>query len=391
MPELSRPLGDAREDGFDLAADLDRLRTEAPISRTELPTGGSAWLVTGYAEVRAILGDPVRFSSAGTRRPETGSPCDLPGSFHTYDPPEHTRLRGLVTPEFTLARIRRLAPRVEAIVTGHMDAMELAGAPADLIPMFALPIPSLVICELLGVPETDRADFQRRSRTRVDLRKTAEERREAKIESRVYLADLVARLRRDPGQDLLGMLIREHGNEVSDVELIGIADLLLAAGHETTSNVLGLGTLLLLRNSDQFALLRDHPEVGDRAIEELLRYQPVTESAIARTATEDVTIAGRTIMAGDEVVCSLQAANRDTVLGEHLDRLDLTRKACPHVAFGHGIHHCLGAPLARMQMRIAFPALLRRFPNLRLAVPFEELRFREHSLVYGLHALPVTW
>jgi cytochrome P450 len=396
-----------RRNQFDPDPALARLRARAPVTRIEnpllpLPESASAWLVTGYEEIRQVLGDSEGFSNAvpgmpprlpagnGTNPAPAAAPPAAPPLLGT-DPPEHTRLRRMLTGEFTVKRMRRLQPRIEAIVAAHLDAMERSGPPADLVQSFALPVPSLVICELLGVPYADRAEFQRRSRLRLDMANPLGERMAAAAESQGYMAELCARQRSEPGEDLLGMLVREHGGELTDSELAGIGDLLLLAGHETTASMLGLGTALLLQNPGQLAVLRDQPGAVDAAVEELLRYLTIVHSGMPRTARTDVVIGSQLIRAGDRVICSLPAANRDGALGPDMDRLDLTREPTSHVAFGHGIHHCLGAPLARMEMRTAFPALLRRFPALRLAVPLEEVPFRAFSVVYGVQSLPVAW
>jgi cytochrome P450 len=313
------------------------------------------------------------------------------GNLLGFDPPEHTRLRRMLTPEFTVRRMRRLEPRIIEIVEEHLDAMEKAGPAADLVADFALPIPSLVICELLGVPFADRAAFQARTSRLLDLTLPLDERLEVGRESRAYRADLVAGAQAEPGDDMLGMLVREHGADLSTDELIGIAGLLLVAGHETTSNMLGLGTLALLRHPEQLALVRNDPAAVGPAVEELLRWLGIVHSGIPRTTTEDVEVGGVAIPADSLVILALAAANRDPRFLPDGDRLDVTRDAAGHVAFGHGLHHCLGAPLARMEMRTAFPALLRRFPDLALAVPYEEVSFRAFHFVYGLLALPVTW
>jgi cytochrome P450 len=301
----------------------------------------------------------------------------------------------MLTPEFTVRRMRRLEPRIVEIVDDHLDAMEQAGSPADLVRDFALPIPSLVICELLGVPYADRASFQARASGLLDLSLPVEERLELGRESRAYMADLVARAQAEPGDDMLGMLVRERGagseGGLSTDELIGIAGLLLIAGHETTSNMLGLGTLALLRHPEQLAVVRDDPAAVGPAVEELLRWLGIVHSGVPRTTTQDVELGGVAIPADSMVILSLTSANRDPRFLVDGDRLDVTRDAAGHVAFGHGVHHCLGAPLARMEMRIAFPALLRRFPGLALAVPFEDVGFRAFHFIYGLHALPVRW
>ncbi|WP_378788556.1 cytochrome P450 [Nonomuraea fastidiosa] len=306
-----------------------------------------------------------------------------------FDPPEHTRLRRMLTPEFTMRRMRRLEPRVRDIVTAHLDAMEAAGPPADLVTSFALPIPSLVICELLGVPYEDRADFQRRSGTMLDLSQPVERRAAAQLESRAYMSELVGRALKDPGDDLLGMLVREHGDDLSADELVGIGSLLLLAGHETTSNMLGLGTLALLRHPDQLGLLRKEPERWGAAVEELLRWLSIVHSGTIKVTTTEVEVSGVRIPEGELVVCALPAANRDPAFVPDPERLDISRGEMGHVAFGHGVHHCLGAPLARMEMTIAFPALFERFPGLREEGPPAE--FRSFNVVYGLTSLPVAW
>jgi cytochrome P450 len=284
--------------------------------------------------------------------------------------------------------MRRLVPRVEEIVAQHLDAMEQAGPPAELVGDFALPVPSMVICELLGVPYEDRAGFTARSSRQLDSTIDVHERIQLADAARAYMADLVARHRADPGDDLLGMLIREHSDEVTDDELIGIGNLLLIAGHETTSNMLSLGTLALLEHPEQLARVRDDPASVDPAVEELLRWLGVVHGGFPRAATQDTTIGGHPVATGELVVSSLAAANRDPAVVEHGDDLDITRPPAPHLAFGHGIHHCLGAPLARIEMRVAFPALLQRFPSLRLA---GEPDFRHRTLIYGLHRLPLAW
>jgi cytochrome P450 len=254
---------------------------------------------------------------------------------------------------------------------------------------FALPVPSLVICELLGVPYADRAAFQSRTSRQLDLSRPIEERFRIGQESRAYMAELVAGAQADPGEDMLGMLVREHGDELSTDELIGIASLLLIAGHETTANMLGLGTLALLRHPDQLAIVRDEPERVDSAVEELLRWLSIVHTGTAKVATIDTEIAGQRIAAGELVLCALPTANRDPEMRSDPDRFDVMRGGVGHVAFGHGIHHCLGAPLARMEMRTAFPALLRRFPGLR-EVP-GGAQFRSFHVIYGLTSLEVTW
>lgn len=386
-----------RRDGFGPAPELSALRAEG-VSRISTPFGIDAWMVTRHADIRAVLSDAERFPIAltglaqlpGARMMSEEELARLrAGNLLQMNPPDHTRIRRMLAPEFTLRRMRRLEPRVARIVAEHLDAMEAAGPPADLLRDFALPIPSLVICELLGVPYEDREGFQRRTSRLLDLTLPPDESMEARRESREYMAALVRRERADPGEELIGSLIREHGDELTDDELTGIGDLLLIAGHETTSNMLALGTLALLRHPDQLDLLRKEPHRIEAAVEELLRWLSIVHSGTFKRTTTEVEVAGQRIGPGELVVCALPAGNRDPGLVEDPDRLDLARGEPGHLAFGHGVHHCLGAPLARMEMRIAFPALLERFPTLQEAEPAPG--FRPMHIVYGLTNLHVTW
>ncbi len=358
------------------------------------------YLVTRHDDVKTVLADHERFSNS---RPPgfvlPGAPEMTPeeeasaraGNLLGLDPPEHQRLRRMLTPEFTIRRMKRLEPRIVEIVAAQLDAMAAAGPPADVVADFALPIPSLVICELLGVPYADREGFQQRSARQLDLSRPITERIALQREGRDYMRTLVGQARRDPGEDILGMLIREHGSELTDDELVGIAGLLLLAGHETTSNMLGLGVLALLRHPDQLAAVRDDDAAVGPAVEELLRWLSIVQNAIPRITTTDVDLAGVRIPAGQLVFASLPAGNRDPDFITDPDVLDIRRGAPGHLAFGHGVHHCLGAPLARMEMRIAFPALLRRFPDLALAERFEDVQFRSFHFIYGLRSLTVRW
>ncbi|WP_328617106.1 cytochrome P450 [Amycolatopsis sp. NBC_00355] len=389
-----------RRHRFDPIEELAEVREGDGLTRVMTPFGTSAYLVTRYDDVREVLADSTRFSNAATRQVRPPGVSDVSdeeleelraGQMLAFDPPDHTRLRKMLTSEFTVKRMRRLEPRIVEIVDAALDDLEHVGKPGDLVSTFALPVPSLVICELLGVPYSDRAEFQHRTGRSLDASLPVEQRMKVQRESREYMAGLVAQAQAEPGDDMLGMLVRKHGDDLSTAELIGIASLLLVAGHETTSNMLGLGTLALLRHPDQLAIMRDDPAAVEPAVEELLRWLSIVHSGVPRTTTAEVKIAGHTIPAGEQLVLALPAANRDPALAEHPERLDITREAARHVAFGHGVHHCLGAPLARMEMKVAFPALLRRFPDLALAVPYEEIEFRAFHVVYGLHALPVTW
>ncbi|KOX13822.1 cytochrome P450 [Saccharothrix sp. NRRL B-16348] len=386
-----------RRVGFDPHPELTGIRDRDGVRRVDSPVlGGSMWLVTRIEDVRLVYSDPKRFRiSAHHLVPGAPALSDeevaavRPGNLLAFDPPEHTRLRRVLAPEFTARRMRRLEPRIHDIVRDHLDAIERKGPPADLVADFALPVPALVICELLGVPFADREAFQDRYSRFFDVTLSFEERLAIQYESKAYLAELVARARVEPGDDLLGMLVRDETADLDDRELVGIADLLLLAGHETTANMLGLGVLALLSHPDQLRLLRDEPERADAVVEELLRWLTVVHTGVPRVTTTEVELGGQTLGPGELVVCSLPAANRDPGLVPDPDRFDVTRDAGSHVAFGHGVHHCLGAPLARMEMRIAFPALARRFPALRTTD--EDARYRTEQVVYGVGSLPVTW
>lgn len=390
---------DLRRTGFGPAPDAEAVRDGAGIARVPTPFGPPAWLLTRQADVRRMLGDADTFANGWTpedlagdvRRDPRQLSGDRRGNLLSLDPPEHTRLRRMLAGEFTVKRMRRLEPRIVEIVDEHLDALERAGAPADLVAQYALPIPSLVICDLLGVPPGDQEEFQARTSAQLDTGLSEERRAALAAEALAYMQDLVARARRDPGEDLIGMLLREHSDDLTNDELVGIANLLLVAGHETTANMLGLGTLALLRHPEQLARVRDDDEAVAPAVEELMRWLSIVSSGSPRLALRDVEIEGETIRRGDLVVFNLPTANRDPAVVEHPERFDITRDGPPHVAFGHGVHHCLGAPLARLEMRIAFPALLRRFPTLHLAIGEDEVAFATQHAIHGLERLPVAW
>lgn len=380
-----------RREGLDPVPAMAGLRAEAPISKLDLPFGMNAWLVTGYDEAKAVLGKATGFSSDfGNLVGNAGVTADQnPGGLGFADPPVHTRLRKLLTPEFTMRRLSRLTPRIDEIVTEQLDAMAKTDGPVDLWQAFALPIPSLTICELLGVSYEDREDFQRLSTARFDLFGGAGASLGAMSESLTYLLDIVKKQREEPGDGLLGMLIKEHGDEIDDRELAGLADGVLTGGLETTASMLALGALVLLRDEKAFDAVRGDEQSVHRFVEELLRYLTVVQMGFPRFAKEDMEIAGVRISEGDIVLVSLSAADRDPKLGPDMEKFDATREPTSHLAFSYGIHRCIGAELARMELRTAYPALVRRFPNLRLAVPAEELSFRKVSIVYGLDELPV--
>jgi cytochrome P450 len=371
-------------------------QTEARIRKVTTLAGDPAWIVTGYDDVKALLADqrfgrshphPERASRVSSSM-ILGGPM---GDDAAVEDAERIRMRRLVGPAFSARRMAQLRPRVAAIVDELLDAMLSRTPPVDLHEAVSFPLPALVICELLGVPYADRAEFQERASRQLDVSRSLEERGQVAMESRAYMGELVDRATTAPGEDMLGMLVREHGHELTDDELRGIASLLLLAGHETTSNMLGLGTLALLRHPEQLAAVRDDADAVGPAVEELLRWLSIVHSAIPRITTADVEIAGVPIPAGQLVFVSLPSGNRDPGFIDSPEMFDIRRGAPGHLAFGHGVHHCLGAPLARMEMRIAFPALLRRFPNLALAEDFSDVQFRSFHFIYGLRSLEVTW
>jgi cytochrome P450 len=378
-----------KRDGLDPVPELGEVRSTEPVSKIDIPFGVNVWLVTGHAEAKTVLANAKGYSNdfANLVGEHGASESHSPGGLGFADPPEHTRLRKLLTPEFTMRRLSRLTPGIKAIIEQRLDAMAAAEGPVDLVEEFALPIPSLVICELLGVPYEDRGDFQRLSMARFDLFGGATASLGAISESLQYLLGVVKKQRDNPGDGLLGMIIKEHGDQVEDIELAGLADGVLTGGFETTASMLALGALVLLQDNDSFKLIHDDDAAVHDFVEELLRYLTVVQVAFPRFAREDLTVAGKQITKGDVVVVSLSGADRDPTLGPDLERVDPTRPATQHLAFGYGVHRCIGAELARMELRAAYPALVRRFPSMRLAD--EDLNFRKVSIVYGLDRLPV--
>ncbi|WP_227984426.1 cytochrome P450 [Nocardia spumae] len=384
---------------FDPPREISRLRAARPVSPLVFPDGHQGWLVTGYEATRRLLAD-TRFSSRldldvvhvpyeTPGMPAATEPSSqIPGLFIAMDPPDHTRLRRKLIGAFTVRRMKSLEEHIIEITERQLDAMAKLTPPVDLVAEFALPLPSLVICELLGVPYADRDEFQANSATFMLKDQELEEKMAAYGAMTGYLAELVTRKRADPGEDILSDLARD--DDLGIDELTGIAFLLLLAGHETTANMLGLGTFALLEHPEQLAALREDPDLVPDAVEELLRYLSVAD-IFYRYATEDIELGGETIGKGSTVVVSLLAANRDPERFDDPDTLDLHRTARGLVSFGHGVHQCLGQQLARIEMRAGFAGLVRRFPTLRLAVPADEVRLRTDMNIYGVHALPVTW
>ncbi|MFD9070243.1 cytochrome P450 family protein [Streptomyces lasiicapitis] len=384
------------------------LREHAPVHRTTLPSGVEAWLVTRYADARQALADqrlsknPAHHDEPAHAKGKTGIPGERKAELMTHllniDPPDHTRLRRLVSKAFTPRRVAEFAPRVQELTDQLIDGFKDKGE-ADLIHEFAFPLPIYAICDLLGVPREDQDDF--RDWAGMMIRHGGGPRggvaRSVK-KMRGYLAELIHRKREDPGEDLISGLIRasDHGEHLTENEAAAMAFILLFAGFETTVNLIGNGTYALLTHPEQRAQLQQSLAAGDTGLletglEELLRYDGPVELATWRFATEPLRIGGQDIAAGDPVLVVLAAADRDPERFERPDLLDLTRRDNQHLGYGHGVHYCLGAPLARLEGQTALATLLRRLPDLQLAVDPEELRWRGGLIMRGLRTLPVTF
>lgn len=392
-----------RERPFDPPAAVMALHRGAEMRRMRYhPSGQEGWLVTSHRLARKVLADnrfsarlgapassPVPMAGLEAYAAFEGDFPTTPGMFIEMDPPDHTRLRRKLTGVFTVKRMKQLEPRIEQFVEERLDALAAGPRPADLVREFALPVPSLMICELLGVPYEQRDRFEADAATifTIDSGEGAKEAAFARLY--VFMGELVAAKRAAPTDDLLSDLAADA--ELADEEVAGMAMLLLVAGHETTAKMIGLGTMALLANRDQWELLRERPELMSGGVEELLRYLSIIHTGILRQVKADFEFEGHQIKAGEYVTVSVQTANRDEAHFIAPEALDVTGDAKGHLTFGHGVHQCLGQQLARIEMRIAFSRLIARFPGLRLAVPVEEVPLRTDQNFYGVAALPVTW
>jgi len=370
-------------------------RREGPVRPARMANGMVVWLVTRYDEARRALSDPRLSKVRGGLTTLTGDiERALSSHMLAVDPPDHTRLRRLVSAAFTARRIEALRPRIAEITDELLDQIAARDPvePFDLIDAFAFPLPIQVICELLGIPADDRDDFRNWSNIIVGGVAYQSEFPGAAVAMVAYIRDLLAARRTGPGDDLLSGLIevRDSEDRLTEDELISMVFLLLIAGHETTVNLIGNGAALLLARRERWASLRADLSLLPTAIEEFLRYEAPVETATFRVTTEPVTIGDQLVPAGAQVVIGLLSANRDETRFPDPDTLRLDRDQNPHLAFGHGIHYCIGAPLARLEAQIAFTGLLTRFPSLRLAVPESELTWRPGLLLRGLFTLPVT-
>jgi cytochrome P450 len=371
------------------------LREEGPARQVVMPNGVPGWLVTSYDDARSLLGDP-RISkdnsrAAGLFPPGLAGPHALPlsASMLNSDPPDHTRLRKLVTRAFTSQTIAGLRPRIEQVAGELLDAMP-AGATVDLLSAYALPLPIAIISDMLGVPVADRDDFRDWTLAFVTVT-SPEPLAEASRQLTAFLAAIVEDKRAHPGDDMLSRLVQvsDGSDRLSADELLSMAFLLLVAGFETTVNLIANGVLSLLRHPGQLALLQSDPTLLPGAVEEFLRYEGPVNVATVRFTTEPLRVGGADIPAGQFVMISPLAANRDERRFADPDHLDIARPPSGHIAFGHGIHHCLGAPLARLEGQVAIGRLLSRFPDLALAAEPGELRWRSSTLMHGLRTLPV--
>jgi cytochrome P450 len=407
MTELAEPA--TRDEPFPLLRTCpfapppayEKLREAGPVHRVTLQSGQEAWALTRLEDVRQMLTDPRfssdRFNPGFPILTKEGRQARRPGftpSLINMDPPEHGAARREVVGEFTVKRMKALQPRIQQIVDEHIDAILAGPKPADLVSALALPVPSLVICEQLGVPYAEHDFFQVRSSTLLNREVDQDVRLKAVDELMDYLDRLVATKEAEPTDDLLGRQIlkqREERGEADHDSLVSLAFLLLLAGHETTANMISLGTVALLENPDQLEIIKNDPGKTLDAVEELLRYFTIAEFVTARVATEDVEIGGQLIRGGEGVLGLSYSGNRDEAAFENPDELDLERGARHHVAFGFGPHQCLGQNLARMELQIVFDTLFRRIPELKLAAPVDQLPFKHDSSVFGLYCLPVTW
>jgi cytochrome P450 len=390
------PMG--RGDPLDAPAEFSRLRADGPVSPVRLWNGTQAWLVTRYEEARTVLADR-RFSSDVTR---PGFPTYYDGqqvvinnapSFIRTDPPEHSRLRRMLTREFMLKQAELLRPAVRELVDTLIDEIRRGTGPVDLVQALALPVPSLTVCRLLGIPYADHEIFQRLTNVTLSRDSGPAQIESATAELLAWLDELVAGKERDPGDDLLGRLVVEQvrpGN-LSHDDLVSMTRLLVVAGHETTANMLGLTLLSYMREPSAFTGVdQDFPRLK-RAVEELLRYHSIIQIGLARVTTEEVEVGGQRIGPGEGVIVSLLSANRDEAAFARPDSYEPGREGPKHIAFGFGVHQCIGQALARIEVQEVLSGVVRRLPRLRLAVPFEQLPFRGEMTVHGVHALPAVW
>jgi cytochrome P450 len=371
-----------------------------PLSRVRIWDGSTPWLITGHEVARELFAD-ARVSVDDRR---SGFPHwnemmvstvnKRPRSVFTSDAEEHTRFRRMLSKPFTFKRVEGLRPKIQQITDEHIDAILAGPQPADIVTALALPVPTLVISEMLGVPYQDHAFFQHHANVGLDRYAKAEDTMTKGMSLAKYLCDLVEAKMADPAEDAVSDLAeRVTAGEIDVKEAAQLGTGLLIAGHETTANMIGIGVLALLENPEQAMMLAatDDPRVIANAVEELMRYLSIIQNGQRRVATDDIEIAGETIRGGEGIIIDLAPANWDTAAYPEPDRLDLTRDAGQQLGFGYGRHQCVGQQLARAELQIVFHTLVRRIPSLRLAIPFDEIPFKHDRLAYGVYELPAAW
>jgi cytochrome P450 len=350
--------------------------------------------VSRYRDIRAALVDPRLSADTISSSIKPSSADGVPVIFARIDDPEHHRLRRMMTSQFTYRRTETMRPQIQDMVDGYLDTMIENGPPADIVRDFALPVPSLVIALLLGVPPEDLGLFQYNTTLGLDTRSSEELKAQAFAAMYVYIEDLVKRKEREPGDDLISRLVTDYvaTGQLNRETVAMTGVIMMQAGHETTANMIALGTVALLQHPDVFERLgrTDDPAVIANAIEELMRYLTIVHAQVDRVAIEDLTIGGQLIRAGDKVLMNLPAGNWDSEFVENPETLDIDRNTRGHLGFGYGVHQCIGANLARVEMQVAFATLARRLPGLQLAVSSDALQFKD-SDIYGMKELPVTW
>ncbi|GIF19317.1 cytochrome P450 [Actinoplanes tereljensis] len=401
MTEIEYPTTREPSCPFAPSAAVREMTRDNPVGKVRIWDGSTPWFITRHADQRALLNDPrlsIDEKRAGyphMTRARAASAPHHPQLITNTDPPEHTRLRRTVNAPFMVKRVEAQRPRIQEVLDDLIDDMLDGPNPTDLVQAIGLPVPTLVITEILGAPYQDHELFQHTSHVLISHESTPEEAAKAGQAIGAYLSELLDRKIAEPGDDVVSeMGARVVAGEMTRPEAITMANAILIAGHETSASMISLGTLALLRNPDQLALLRensDDPKFVANAVEELLRYLTIVHSGIRRIANADIELHDTVIRAGDGIIFDLAAANWDDAEFPEADRLDLRRPARQHHAFGYGVHQCLGQSLARVELQVAYGTLYRRIPTLALAVPFEEVPFAMEGVAYGLKSLPVTW
>jgi cytochrome P450 len=383
---------------FEPPPEFAELRAQESVARTSTPAGVDVWTVSRYDDVRAVLTAPgISSRCAPSMHVTPGADLArevMPGNILQLDGPAHARLRRMLTAEFTVRRVEALRPYIQRIVDEHIDELLAGPNPTDFYETFALPIPSLVICELLGVPYADREMFHKLSAVVMRIDTDREIAYTAYGQIRAYMQTLFTAKLTEPGDDLMSRMIersRESGQPLTVPEMVELGTTLLIAGHETTANMIALSTAALLQHPAELDKLRSDPDLAPSAVEEMLRYLSVIQFGLLRQATQDISVGSMTVKSGEWLVAALGAGNRDASVYSEPDAIDLQRKAKTHLAFGFGIHQCVGQQLARVELQEVYARLFRRIPSLKLAVPFDAVEFKDKALVYGVEKLPVTW